>query len=166
MFNIPLCFYDFWKEEYNYREIDYACQTRERCHISCHSLSRCIRNTHAAALTSFLKCKVNENLDRVTVLITGNMSLQSVKRVLILLLSLLALNTLHGFRLSQVKDWHRETIVANQKSPWLLHDASFLSGTAKNRAVCFRLKNWELCYQKRFFTFNLSLMRNACDEHF
>ncbi len=45
--------------------MDYVCQKRERCHISCHSLSRCIRNTHAAVLTSFLKCKVNENLEKV-----------------------------------------------------------------------------------------------------
>ncbi len=44
------------------------------------------------------------------------------------------------FRLSQTKVWHRETTVANQKAPWLLHDASLSSGTAEYRAVCFRLK--------------------------
>ncbi len=48
-----------------------------------------------------------------------------------------ALNTLHGFWLSQMNDWHRETIVTNQKS---LHDASLLSGTAENHAVLLGLK--------------------------
>ncbi len=43
-----------------------------------------------------------------------------------------ALNTLHDFWLSQMKDWHRETIVANQKLLRLLHDDSLSSGTAKN----------------------------------
>ncbi len=30
-----------------------------------------------------------------------------------------------------MKDWHRETIVANQKSPWLFHHASLSSGTGE-----------------------------------
>ncbi len=51
-----------------------------------------------------------------------------------------ALNTLHDCRLSQKKDWHRETIVANQKSPRLFHNACLSSGTAENRAVCLGLK--------------------------
>ncbi len=33
--------------------------------------------------------------------------------------------------LSQMKDWHHETIVANQKSPQLLHDASLRLGQPK-----------------------------------
>ncbi len=53
-----------------------------------------------------------------------------------------ARDTLHDFWLSQTKDWHHETIVANQKLPRLLHDASLLSFdlTAENRSVCFGLK--------------------------
>ncbi len=46
-----------------------------------------------------------------------------------------ALNALHDFRLSQMKDWHRETILAKQKSPQLFHDANLLPGTAENRPV-------------------------------
>ncbi len=46
-----------------------------------------------------------------------------------------ALNTLHNFWLSQMKYWHRETVVVNQKLQRLLHNASLSSGTDKNRAV-------------------------------
>ncbi len=38
-----------------------------------------------------------------------------------------------------MKDWHRETTVANQLM--LFHDANLSSGTAENRAVCFGLKS-------------------------
>ncbi len=40
-----------------------------------------------------------------------------------------------------MKDWHHETIVENQKSPRLFHEASLSSGTAENRAVYLGLKN-------------------------
>ncbi len=47
--------------------------------------------------------------------------------------------TLHDFRLSQTKDWHRETIAPISDSPRLFHDASLSSGTDENRAVCLGL---------------------------
>ncbi len=37
-----------------------------------------------------------------------------------------------------MKDRHRETIVANQKLPRLLHRASLSSGTGENHASVFR----------------------------
>ncbi len=48
--------------------------------------------------------------------------------------------TLHDFRLSQMKDWHREAIVATSDWLRLFHDANLLSGTAENHAVCLGLK--------------------------
>ncbi len=50
-----------------------------------------------------------------------------------------ARNTLHDFRLSQTKDWHREAIAAISDWPRLFHDANLSSGTAENRAVCLGL---------------------------
>ncbi len=50
--------------------------------------------------------------------------------------------THHDFRLSQTKDWHRETIVANQKS--IVSGCSLSSGTAENRAVCLGLNRWKM----------------------
>ncbi len=48
-------------------------------------------------------------------------------------------DTLHDFRPSQTKDWHRETIVAISDSPWLFHDANLSSGIAENCEVCLGL---------------------------
>ncbi len=48
--------------------------------------------------------------------------------------------TLHDFWLSQMKDWHREAIVATSDWLRLFHDANLLSGTAENHAVCLGLK--------------------------
>ncbi len=41
-----------YKRGKKYWEIDYISQKRERCQICHHSLSRCIRNTHAAVFNS------------------------------------------------------------------------------------------------------------------
>ncbi len=48
--------------------------------------------------------------------------------------------TLHDFRLSQMKHWHREAIVATFDWLRLFHDANLSSGTAENHAVCLGLK--------------------------
>ncbi len=49
------------------------------------------------------------------------------------------LNTLHDFRLPQMKVWHCEAIVMISGGPRLFHDANLLSGKAENRAVCVGL---------------------------
>ncbi len=55
--------------------------------------------------------------------------------------SLKVQNKLHDFRLSQMKDWHREAIAVISDWPRLFHDANRSSGTAKYRAVCLRVKS-------------------------
>ncbi len=55
-----------------------------------------------------------------------------------------AQNTLHEFRLSQMKNWHREAIAAISDWPRLFYEANLLSGTAENRAVCLGLKKTHL----------------------
>ncbi len=61
-----------------------------------------------------------------------------------------ALNTRHDIQLSQTKDWYRETIVANQKSPRLLHNDSLSSVTAEYHTECLGLKSHSLGDQTFF----------------
>ncbi len=58
-----------------------------------------------------------------------------------------ALNTLNIFRLSQMKDWHRETIVANQKSSSLFRDASLSSGAVTQCVSGLRHVSQHTCKQ-------------------